>query len=93
MTDGPRGAYAWNDAGVARADTRAVAVVDTVGAGDSFMSALLAEIAARGLLDRARLAAAAPADLEPILAFANAAAGITCSRRGSNPPRRTEIAV
>ncbi|MGL4240820.1 MAG: carbohydrate kinase family protein, partial [Beijerinckiaceae bacterium] len=47
LTDGPNGAQAFNAAGVVAAKTRPVAVVDTVGAGDSFMSALLAEIEVR----------------------------------------------
>jgi fructokinase len=55
------------------------------------MSALLAEVAERDLLDREALAAARPEAVEPILAFANAAAGVTCSRRGANPPTRAEI--
>lgn len=91
VTDGPNGAHLWNAAGRAFSPTAPVAVVDTVGAGDSFMSALLAGLEERELLDRDRLAAAPAAAVEPLLAFANAAAGITCTRRGSDPPTRAEI--
>jgi fructokinase len=93
LTDGPKGSLALNDAGMARVATSPVTVVDTVGAGDSFMSALLADVSRRGLRDRARLAAAGPSAIEPILAFANTAAGITCTRRGANPPTRADIAA
>jgi fructokinase len=91
VTDGPNGASAWNAAGRAFAPTAPVAVVDTVGAGDSFMAALLAAFKERGLLSRAALAATPAEALAPLLAFANAAAGITCGRQGADPPRRAEI--
>jgi fructokinase len=91
ITDGPNGAFCLNGAGETRVPTMPVAVVDTVGAGDSFMAALLAEVAARDLLDGRRLAAAGAETISPILAFANRAAGMTCMRRGANPPTRAEI--
>ncbi len=91
VTDGAAGCFALNAAGISDAPARSVQVVDTVGAGDSFMAALLSELRRVGLMDRARLAAAASAALEPVLLFAHRAAGITCSRRGANPPTRAEI--
>jgi fructokinase len=67
-----------------------VEVVDTVGAGDSFMSALLSA------MDRDHaLGAEAPApsrsELERWLRFAAAASAITCTRKGSDPPTREEV--
>ena len=67
-----------------------VEVVDTVGAGDSFMSALLSA------MDRDQaLGAEAPApsrrELESWLRFAAAASAITCTRKGSDPPTRAEV--
>jgi fructokinase len=67
-----------------------VEVVDTVGAGDSFMSGLLSA------MDRDHaLGAEAPApsrsELERWLRFAAAASAITCSRKGSDPPTREEV--
>jgi fructokinase len=69
-----------------------VEVVDTVGAGDSFMSGLLSA------MDRDHaLGAEAPApsrsELERWLRFAAAASAITCSRKGSDPPTREEVAA
>jgi fructokinase len=67
-----------------------VEVVDTVGAGDSFMSALLSA------MDRdSALGADAPApgagELTHWLSFAAAASAITCTRKGSDPPTRDEV--
>jgi fructokinase len=61
-----------------------VDVVDTVGAGDPFMGALIAVTLEWGLdLDEDRLTA--------LLRAAHGVAGITCSRRGANPPTRQEL--
>ncbi|WP_370567904.1 carbohydrate kinase [Leucobacter sp. L43] len=81
------------------ADSRAaapadrVAVVDTVGAGDSFMAALLAAVL-DGPLAASLLAGDPPAphDVEHALQFAARAAGITASRAGANPPWTRELA-
>jgi len=67
-----------------------VEVVDTVGAGDSFMSALLSA------MDRDHsLGAEAPqparSELEQWLRFAATASAITCTRKGSDPPTRPEV--
>jgi fructokinase len=63
-------------------------VVDTVGAGDAFMSGLLDALARRDLVDAARLASAPFAE---ILDDAGLVAAITCSRAGANPPRAAEL--
>ena len=67
-----------------------VEVVDTVGAGDSFMSALLS---AMDMIRRSAPSAqrrTAPL-LERWLRFAAAASAITCTRKGSDPPTRAEV--
>lgn len=73
----------------------AVTVVDTVGAGDTFAAALLAGLHRRGLLGAAARAAlrevAAPV-VDALLDEAAAAAAITCSRRGADPPTTGELA-
>lgn len=93
ITDGPNGAMAWNDAGRAHAPTRPVSVIDTVGAGDSFMSAFLAGLAEAKLLDKGALASASPEQVAELMRRANIAAGITCGRRGSDPPNAAELAA
>jgi len=91
ITDGLRGAAAWNGAGEAASPASPIAVVDTVGAGDAFMSALLDGAAERGCLAPGALAATPPAALGALVARANAAAGLTCGRRGADPPTAAEL--
>lgn len=71
-----------------------VNLVDTVGAGDTFMASFLAELAARDALgagSTARLAALGESDLVEIARVANAAAAIVCERTGCQPPNRQEV--
>jgi fructokinase len=70
-----------------------VEVVDTVGAGDSFMGALLAGLTMSEITTPAALAAIEPPTLSAILRFAAAAAAITCSRAGADPPWRHEVTL
>ena len=89
-TLGERGALAVLGGERIKVPAPPVDVVDTVGAGDSFMSALLSAMDQSSALG----AAAAPperADLERWLSFAAAASAITCTRKGSNPPTRAEV--
>lgn len=76
-------------------DAPTVAVVDTVGAGDSFMSGLLSGLLDTGLLGgieaRERLGSASLADIVPAVERALACAAITVSRAGANPPRLAEL--
>lgn len=71
-----------------------VDVVDTVGAGDSFSAALLAGLHRRGLLGagaRADLHRIDAPTLDAVLDESVAAAAITCSRHGADPPTRAEL--
>jgi len=68
-------------------------VVDTVGAGDSFMAALLAALTDWGLMSAGEgsLEALDEDHLRLLLQGAVVAAAVTCSRRGANPPTRREL--
>ena len=71
-----------------------VAVVDTVGAGDSFMGALLAGLHGRDLLGAAardRLRSLDAATVSALLDEAIAVSAVTCSRRGADPPTAAEM--
>lgn len=70
---------------------RKVAVVDTVGAGDTFQAGLLTWLAESGCLSTGGIAALTERDLGAMLGFAARAAAITCSRRGADTPRRREL--
>ena len=91
VTQGGEGATAWTTGAEVRTPPVRVAVVDTVGAGDTFQAALLVALAERGLLGKAALASLEPQALQAVLAFAAQAAAITCSRRGADLPRRNEL--
>jgi len=65
-----------------------------VGAGDSFMAALLSAVVDRGLdgaQNRADLRALPAEGLTALLAHASRAAAVTVSRAGANPPTRAEL--
>lgn len=69
-------------------------VADTIGAGDSFMAALIAILSQLRLLGATRRDALNQIDQERLLAilhYATKASAITCSRQGSNPPTLEEI--
>jgi fructokinase len=66
-------------------------VVDTVGAGDAYTAGLLAALADRGALDRARLRLLDRAGWLEAARFAAAAAALTCERAGADPPGRAEV--
>lgn len=93
MTRGHQGASAWNAGGRVDVAAPAIAVADTVGAGDTFQAAMLAWLAENAALDIGTLATLSPERLQALLRFAARAAAITCSRRGADLPRRTELAV
>jgi len=76
-------------------DAHPAQVVDTVGAGDSFMAGLLSGLLDAGLLGgvqaRERLRCASLADVQPAIDRALACAAITVSRAGANPPYLVEL--
>ncbi len=91
VTDGAAGATAYHACGRVSAPADAVKVVDTVGAGDSLHAALLARLHATGRLSRSVIAELDQAALRDVLGYAVRAAGVTCSRRGADLPRKEEL--
>lgn len=94
VTLGGKGAVAVFDGGVVEAVAPRVEVVDTVGAGDSFMGALIDGLWEHSLLGADRrdaLNAVEPAAVQQVLDRCCAVAAITVSRAGANPPRRGEV--
>lgn len=94
-TYGSSGPWGLVKAGTARVDAPVVDVADTVGAGDSFISAMISALETRDLLGSAKRGALHALDtdtLTSILEYAARAAAITVSRPGANPPMRGEIA-
>jgi fructokinase len=69
-----------------------VTVVDTVGAGDTFLAAALAFLYQTGKLNRKeQLQTLSSAELQACLDYAGRAAAINCSRKGANPPSKQEM--
>ena len=89
LTRGSKGATAFLGDLEVTTLPRSIEVVDTVGAGDAFMAATLAQLAD---LDAFRLGLpTTQADLERLVAGSVEVAASTCERRGANPPRRDEL--
>ena len=94
VTRGAEGPWGVNAAGEAHFPAPAVTVADTVGAGDSFMAALLSGVVDRGLdgaQNRKALRELSAGSLRELLAHAAVAAAATVSRAGANPPTREEL--
>lgn len=93
VTHGGRGASAFHERFVLEVPAPRVDVVDTVGAGDSFMAGLLAILAEWQLPEDGpgSLTAVDEDRVRLLLQGAMTAAAITCSRRGANPPTRQEL--
>jgi fructokinase len=88
VTDGPRPALAFLPGVILSKSVPAVAVADTIGAGDAFGGGFLAWWTAHGLgredLGDAELVGCA-------LRAAVAAAALTCARPGVDPPTRADL--
>lgn len=88
VTRGSQGAFAASAAGLIAVPARPVAVADTVGAGDSFMAALIDGVLELGERGLGELTAS---EVEGLLARAGAAASLTVGRPGADPPTRPEL--
>jgi fructokinase len=72
-------------------ESQRVAVVDTVGAGDTFNAGVLASLHEQRLLSKAALAGLSERALHTALFLGAKAAAVTVSRAGANPPWMNEI--
>lgn len=79
ITRGPEGATVGDASGVVTVGTRPVTVVDTIGAGDTFMAGLLAAHVGQGL------------PLAESVRHGVEAARLVCEREGADPPTRAEL--
>jgi fructokinase len=94
VTMADRGAVAFCAAGVARVPTRAVRVVDTVGAGDSFMVGLLDALWGSNLLGgdrRTELRGIEVDGLTAALEAASLSSAVTVARAGADLPDRAAL--
>ena len=91
VTRGAEGAVGFTARNTVTLPPVPTAVVDTVGAGDTFQAALLTWLAESGRLSPAAIHTLDAAALQQALGFAARAAAITCARRGADLPRRAEL--
>ena len=95
VTRGRDGSLAWARSGRIEADPRpSVNVVDTVGAGDAYMSGLIVALHREGLLDvaaRTRLCDIDATTVRRLTGLASRSAAIVVSRAGAEPPWRAEL--
>ncbi|MET8249239.1 carbohydrate kinase [Streptomyces sp. NPDC005202] len=91
VTMGPDGCLGMTAAESVRLPGRQVEIVDTVGAGDSFMSALLARLHAGMRVTPGLIEELSGAQLRDILDNAVRASALTCTRAGAEPPSRAEL--
>jgi len=93
ITKGPAGVSLYRDGKRIDVSGQRVRLVDTVGAGDTFMANFLGELSsldALGDMPVSRLARLSDDDLVATAKFANTAAAIVCERTGCQPPTLSE---
>ncbi|OLE27117.1 MAG: hypothetical protein AUG44_11005 [Actinobacteria bacterium 13_1_20CM_3_71_11] len=91
ITRGEHGVHAAGPAGPVDLAGEYVKVVDTVGAGDAFMSGLLASLEREGRLERPAITGLTGDEFARALAYAQHVAAITCTRVGADPPWLPEL--
>jgi len=91
VTDGAAGSRAYTAGAEVSVPAQPVTVVDTVGAGDSFHGGVLAWLHHSGALSHDAISALGSDELARMLSFAAAVGGVTCSRPGNDPPRRSDL--
>ena len=93
LTRGAAGATAYTEGAVRHVPAPRIELVDTVGAGDSFMAAMLVMLCDWDVLSGGSGALRALDDsrVELLVQGAAYAAAMTCSRRGAEPPTRDEL--
>ncbi|WP_378943788.1 carbohydrate kinase [Mesorhizobium sp. ANAO-SY3R2] len=91
VTAGSKGATAYSPRHTVSVTPDKVAVVDTVGAGDTFNAGVLASLHEQGALTKSAIADLSEAAIEQALSLGARAAGVTVSRAGANPPWRHEL--
>ncbi len=91
LTRGAEGVTIHTRDGQAHVPAQKAQVVDTVGAGDTFNAGFLAGLSRSGHLRKAALNDASLDDLIAAAKLGAAAAAITVSRAGANPPWQSEL--
>lgn len=91
VTRGAEGPTAYTASGAFACPAPKATVVDTVGAGDTFNAGVLAALSERGLLTKKAVQDLGEDNLMAAMQLGAAAAAVTVSRAGANPPWRREL--
>ena len=91
ITEGAKGATAYSKQGAIFVAATPVAVVDTVGAGDTFNAGFLAALHETGALNKSTISDTDEATIRAALTKGIKTAAITVSRAGANPPWSNEL--
>lgn len=94
VTKGEGGATWWSPTLCADVAMVPVDVVDTIGAGDTFGAAMVDALWSLGVVGSGageRLEQLQAQDVDAVLSYAAAAAAVTVSRAGANPPYAAEL--
>jgi fructokinase len=95
ITAGARGSFAVHEAGEVQVASSSTQVVDTIGAGDAYMSGLLDALVTGGMAGREQpgdaVRSLSLAQIRACMQHANTSAAITVRRAGAEPPRRHEL--
>jgi len=93
VTRGADGAVGYTANHKVTVPSERVAVVDTVGAGDTFDAGVLASLKMQNLLTKQQVARLSEDQIAKALALGARAAAVTVSRAGANPPWAGEIGL
>lgn len=91
VTEGATGAHGFTRNSAAFVPSKKVTVVDTIGAGDTFNAGILNALDKNDLLSKKALLKISEGDIIDALENGAAAASITVSRAGANPPWAEEV--
>jgi len=91
ITRGEAGAIGCTASHRVEVPSRPVAVADTVGAGDTFNAGILAALQQHDVMTKAEMGQLDEAVIRAVLDLGTAAAAVTVSRAGANPPWRHEL--
>lgn len=91
VTLGKKGSKGYTKFFSAYSPAREVKVIDTVGAGDSFMGGFMFYLDFINKLEKYSIDNLKEKELEEALSFANVVSALTCTKRGAEPPFLIEV--
>lgn len=93
ITRGKDGATGFTKGSTVSVPSSRIQLVDSIGAGDAFMSGLLAWLYHHSRLSLDTLGPLEDTEIHSALQFASRVAALTCARQGANPPLRSQLVL